>query len=194
MYQVVVDNKSSSTTQQAEALTNQSIIKRGQILYMQDAIDLSKRAVDTDSNYAPALAAYGFNLGINGKFGEGVNFLKKSLEVNPRISQNYYYLGVLYRSVGDLNSAVDYQEKGYDSIDKDNTILDPTTKNKLKGNMAYDLAKTYDTLGKENQVLSLLQEAVRLNPKLVQTLKNDYKNKKQFQSLATNANFRLLVQ
>jgi tetratricopeptide (TPR) repeat protein len=160
---------------------------------MQEAIDLSKTAVDVNPDFSPALAAYGYNLGINGRLDEGIGYLKKATVANPRISQNYYYIGVLYRSVKEYDQAKKYQEEGLSKIDNDNTILGKEYKAKIKGNMSYDLAKTYSLLNENRSVISLLEQAVSLNPALKQTLINDFNYQKLFQSFKTEQKFLALI-
>lgn len=193
LYKQVGTTLSATPDIRAEALTNASILKRSQILYMQEAIDLSKTAVDVNPNFSPALAAHGYNLGINGRLDEGVEYLKKATVANPRISQNYYYIGVLYRSVNKFDDAKKYQEEGLSKIDNDNTILGKEYKAKIKGNMSYDLAKTYSLLNQNDSVVGLIEQAVSLNPVLKQTLKNDFNYLKQFQSFKTDQKFLALL-
>ena len=107
----------------SEALTNASIIRRDQILYMKEAIALSKQAVEADPNFSPALAAHGFNLGINGKFEEGLGYVSLSIKANPRIAINYWYMGMLYRSVKNYKEAYKFYKIAVDAIDSDNTVL-----------------------------------------------------------------------
>jgi len=178
----------------AEALTNASIIKRGQIIYMADAINLSKQAVNISPNFSPALAAHGFNLGINGRFDEGVDYLKRSTTANPRISQNYYFLGILLRSVGNYEEAIPYLEQAYSKIDNDNTILGTQNKSRIKGNTAYDLAKTYSLAGMTDEnIVELLQTAIGLNSALKNSLIQDYESGKHFQNMTSNFEFRNLI-
>lgn len=179
----------------ADAYTNASFIKRSQILYMQDAIDLSEKAVKIAPNYSPALAMHGFNLGINGRFTEGVGYMQKSLIANPRIALNYYYLGLLYRTIKDYASSIKYQEEGFAKIDNDNTILDASLKKRVKGNMAYDLARTY-SLSSTNaeKIVSLLQQSVELNPNLKPAIKNDIDSGTVFTESASNPILQALIQ
>lgn len=194
LYKKVGELNEASADLKAEALTNASILKRNQILYMDEAIALSEQAVKFGPNFSPALAAHGYNLSVNGRFNEGVEFLKKSLTANPRISQNYYFLGVIYRSVNDLPNALIYIEQGLAKIDNDNTIVDSTLKSRIKGNMAYDLAKTYSRSNQNKNNLSLLQQAVQLNPNLLDSLKSDYASGNLFKELEQDPAFQQLIQ
>lgn len=193
-YQAATQAPNVAAYIKAEALTNASIIRRNQMLYMEEAIDLAEQAVEAYPNSSPAHAALGFAYGINGKIVEGVDHMKKAIAANPRISQNYWYLGMLLRSVKEYDDALKYQIEGYARLETDNTLLGNELRAKIKGAMAYDLAKTTYMSGKTDGVMGLLTTALTYDPALKTQLASDVTQYAQFKTLANQAEMKALIQ
>ncbi len=179
--------------EKAEALTNAAIIRRSQMLYMDEAIGLAQQAVDAYPSYSPALATLGFAQGINGKMVEGVENMKKAIAANPRISQNYWYLGMLLRSVKVYDEALKYQKEGFIKLDQDNTLVGNVLRAQVKAAMAYDLAKTTYLSGSTAGVIEYLKTALEFDPTLKTQLKDDIAKYNQFVSIANTAEMQALI-
>lgn len=177
----------------AEALTNASIIRRNQMLYMEEAIDLAQQAVNAYPSSSPALGALGFAYGINGRMDEGLESLKKAIASNPRISQNYWHMGQLLRSVSRYDEALSYQKDGYERVETDNTLLGQELRAKLKAAMAYDLAKTTYLSGQTGGVVELLTTALTFDPTLKTQLQTDVNEYDQFETIANSQGMQNLI-
>lgn len=192
-YKTAAAAPTASAYEKAEALTNASLIRRSQMLYMDEAIDLAQQAVNAYPSYSPALATLGFAQGINGKMVEGVENMKKSIASNPRISQNYWYLGMLLRSVKVYDEALKYQKEGYSKLDQDNTLVGNDLRAKVKAAMAYDLAKTIYLSGSTEGVIEYLRTALQFDPTLKTQLKDDITKYNQFKTIANIAEMQALI-
>lgn len=178
----------------AEALTGASIVRTGQILYMSEATEIAKKAVEANSKYSPALAAYGYVLSINGNPKEGIEYLKKSIAANPRISRNYSQLSQVYRASKIFIEAINYQKEALARVEADNTLLGPDEKKVAKARYIYDLAKTYDKSGLKVDTMPLLTQAIQTNPLIGSTIKTDFSKYGYFKSLVGNPEFNQLIQ
>ncbi|HVT01486.1 MAG TPA: tetratricopeptide repeat protein [Patescibacteria group bacterium] len=183
-----------SDQNKAEALSAAANIRRYQdnFIHMDESISLSKKAVDTDPTFSPALAAYGNNLFLTNKPDEGESYMLKAISANPRISVNYSDLGIDLRGIKRYQDAINYQKQAIEKVPNDNTILMPADRLKMEGYYNYELAKTYSMAGLNVDTVSLLQRAVQLNPALKAQIKNDY-NSGYFGNLSGNNGFQTLI-
>lgn len=175
----------STAATKSEALTNASIIKRGNLLNLQEALDLSQRAMEANSQFSPAFAAHGFNLGLNGEGEQGIGYLKKAIELNPRISNNYWQTGLLYRAIQDYPQSINYIQQAIDHVDNDNTLLGEAQKNNTKAMMTYNLAQTKYWNGEREEVVELVNEALLRDPSLKSRLDEDYNRFGDFTEVLT---------
>ena len=193
LYKKAASVEGISSILKAEALTGASIVRRNQVLHMREAISLAREAVNASPTFSPALSAYGYALAINGNPNQGIIYLKKSIDTNPRISKNYSQLAQVYRANKDFTNSINTQKIAISKVDDDNTILGTEVKKVVKARYIYDLAKTYDKAKIEANIISLLSEAVRVNPAIRQVIKADFEKSLYFESLANDSAFEALV-
>lgn len=177
-----------SNQAKSEALASASLVRRSQLAYMDEAVELSRQAVDASPNFSPALAAHGTNLFFVERYDESVSYLKKSIEANPRISRNYLELGQVYRGLKNYQEAINYIKQSITKVENDNTILSEKAKSTRKGIYAYELAKTYSSSGLRVDIMPFITEAVSLNPSLKTTIKQDFE-KGRFSELSQDQSF-----
>ncbi|OGH12575.1 MAG: hypothetical protein A2776_02480 [Candidatus Levybacteria bacterium RIFCSPHIGHO2_01_FULL_40_10] len=179
----------------AEALAATSTLRGMQdnYKYISDALALSYQAVRASPNFAPALAAHGYNLILVGKTEEGTSYMEKALKANPRISRNYEVYAELLRGMGKFGEAINYHKEALARLENDNTILSTEAKNKARGFYTYELAKTYSMSGLKIESLSMLEEAVRLNPVIKSNIKSDFEDRQIFTDLSSNTDFQSLI-
>lgn len=174
-----------------EALTNLSALKRSQG-YIEEALEFSKRAVEVDRKFGPALANHGFNLAIiAGNFDEGVYYLKESMRANTRSAQPYWWIGQVFRIAKRFDEAIYNQKKGLAMLENDNTLVGPHAIKSARIIMTYDLARTYAMAGKNNEALDSLEEIPRLGGDVKGMLKKDSKHS-FFKSLVKDVRFQAL--
>lgn len=183
-----------SSIDKAEALTNASIIKRGKLLNITEALTLSQQATEADNQYSPAFGAHGYNLGLNGDPEEGIKYLKKAIELNPRISNNYWQLGLVTRAIKQYGEAIAYLEAGIDRVDNDNTLLGNEQRNKAKAFMIYNLAQTKYWNGNKTEVLGLINQSINLDPFMKTKLKEDYEDFNMYGDILTQEQVNQLTQ
>lgn len=193
LYDAASKMSNASPTLKAEALTNASIISRIDLNNFPQALAYSTQAVELGDNFSPALAEHGFNMAMNNQLDEGIEFMKRAIEANPRISQNYWRLGSIYRLKGDFASAAIYQEQALERIDNDNTLLGNGQRNIIKASIEYDLATTYARTGQTDRVYPMLQLAILHNPNLKTQLLRDLDEYNTFESLGDIASIRRLA-
>ena len=193
LYESASKLPNASPTLKSEALTNASIISRIDLNNFPQSLEYSRQAVELDENFSPALAEHGFNTGMNNQLDEGIALMKRAIEANPRISQNYWRLGSLYRLKGDFNSAATYQEQALERIDNDNTLLGNGQRDIIKASIEYDLATTYVRTGQAERVYPMLQLAIQHNPNLKTQLLRDLDEYNTFESLGNTTNIRGLT-
>lgn len=183
-----------SSQLKAEALTGASVVRRGQnnFKYMAESLSLSKEAVDIDPTFVPALATYGFNLCLTNKTSDGIKYLKKAIELNPRMSRNYYQLGIVYRANKDYANSISYNSQAVSRVNQDNTLLGSSQKDAAKGVYLYDLSKTYSLSGSNMDVIPMLTQAVQLNSEVKTYLREDV-TAGNFKTISNNPNFLSLI-
>lgn len=182
-------NVARFSTLKADALTSASNIKFEQG-HVENAIELSKRAVDLDSKNAQALSVHGRNLAvIDGEWQAGVNTIFEAINLNPRISQSYWWIGKILRFAGNFDEAINYQNKGIEKVEDDNTILGLNAMKHIKALMIYDLAITYSSTGKNEEALMALKESLELSDRINTVLTKGIKQG-LFKNLANDPRFR----
>jgi len=179
----------------AEALAAAATIRRTQsnYKYMEEAFGLSKKAVDADPTFAPALASYGYNLFLTGSPVEGEDYMKRAIAANPRISKNYSDLGIILRGVRRFDDSINYQKLALDRVKDDNTIVSSGDRTIREASYTYQLAKTYSMSGASVDVMPLLQHAIQLNPYIKTVLKSDESSLGLFKELSGNSSFQELI-
>jgi len=193
LYEAASKMPNASSSLKAEALTNASIINRMDLNNFPQALAYSTQAVELDDNFSPALAEHGFNMAMNNQLDEGIEFMKRAIEANPRISQNYWKLGSIYRLKGDFTSAAIYQEQALERINIDNTLLGNGQRDVIKASIEYDLATTYVRTGQTDKVYPMLQSAIMHNSNLKTQLLRDLDEYNTFESLGDTTNIRGLT-
>lgn len=186
-------NSSLATNQiKSEALTSVSINERRQGKY-KEALDWSQKAIAADSTFSPALATYGYSLALTGSNNKGIVYLKKAIEINPRISSSYNQLALAYRADGNFSDAINYHKLAISYVTGDNTIMSKTQKDLAKGMYDYELAKTYAVSGLSVNVNQLLFDAIKHNPNAKAILEKDYNETGLFKGLLNTQDFAALV-
>lgn len=188
----------ASTSQQASYhLKSEALVALSRLLRsegdLQNALETSKKAVELDSSFSPALGTHGYNLALVGKREEGIMFLKKAIDANPRISLNYNNLAQVLRAEKNFQEAINYQKTAASKINDDNTILSEDSRKSQKAMYIYDLAKSYDMSGLSVDVIPLLQQSLELHPALVELLRLDYSDRGYFKRYSDNPNFLSLL-
>jgi len=183
LYSSVSELPDANANLKAEGLTNAAIIARVDLQDLKSSIEYSTKAIQFANNFSPALAEHGFNLAMNNQLVDGIDYMLKAIEANPRISQNYWRVGGLYRLNGDYDSALRYQNEALTKIGNDNTILNQSNRNIIKAAIEYDLATTNLRLGNNDKVIPLLTQAVNDNPGLKKQLRIDLEKYLIFESL-----------
>ncbi len=189
-----LDNETKS-----EALTGAASARATQnnYQYISDTLKLSKEAVDADPNFSPALAAYGYTLYLTtpvaGDKSQAVDYLKKAIAANPRISKNYLTLSKFYRVKGDFPNAINYNKQAIEKADEDNTLLSSQARALNKGMYEYELTRTYYQANQYSLVMPTLIGAIKLNSSIKQTLKDDFSNNGQFTDFAAKPEFVSLI-
>lgn len=167
-------NGSASNRVRVEAYTNASALKRSQG-YIEEALELSRKAYKTDSRFGPALSNHGINLAVTGRATEGINLLRQAMELNARSAQPYWWLAIVLRSGKQFDEAISYQKKALEMLEHDNTLVGPQAILNARALMNYDLAKTYDMAGNKEESLKYLIQSINLNQKLAENVKSDIK-------------------
>lgn len=89
----------------------------------EQAITKYERIIEIEPNFAPAYNALGLALKIQGGVNDEVSFyFKKAIELDPNFLPSYDNIGKLYYSLGDMDSAQTYFNKGL-MIDPDNESM-----------------------------------------------------------------------
>lgn len=184
----------------AEALTAAAITRSSQenFKYIKESLMLSKEAAEADPGFSPALAEYGYNLYLTEDkeakgISDGMNYLQKAILANPRITKNYYILGLLYRANKDYSQAIANFKQAIDKLDQDNTVLSIEDKNQLKGLYLYNIARTYTISKTSADTLTILKQAISLNPDLKDQIKKDIVIYGYFQDIKNNQEFINLI-
>ncbi len=188
--QPLIDNQTK-----AEALTAASFVRRSydNFEHMTDALALSKQAVETDPTFSPALGTHGYNLILIKKTQEGKELIQEAIKANPRITRNYYYMGITLRGEGDYEGALQYLNTAISKAEDDNTVFSREDRAALKGTYTYELAKTYTIAGIQTDTYSLLARAVELNPNMKSQIKADYEKIGFFKELSNNQQFLTMI-
>lgn len=194
-FKKAADNANGDKQIQAEALSAASVVRSTQNnhQYMTEALDLSKQAVEANPNFSPALATYGYNLLLVGKDDDAIRFMQKSISANPRISRNYYQLGMLNKVNKQYSQAIQYLQEAIAHADTDNTLFTPENRQYVKGLYQLTLAEVYAVSGIKGDTLSLLKDAVNNRPSLKDQIKRDYQLLGFFKELSGNAEFITIV-
>ena len=161
---------------------------------LEEAISLSKKAVEAGPNFSSALGTHGYNLFLAGRADEGITYLKRAIIANPRITKNYHQLALVYRDKKDFINAINYHKESIVKVGNDNTLLSQSDRTTRKGRYQYELAKTYSISGLEVDTISLLVEAVSLNQTIKGLLKNDFEQNNYFQQLSGSEAFIKLIE
>lgn len=194
IYKKAAANALSPAYLKSDALVNASILSRSTLSGIPDSVELSSSAVALTPNSSTALAEYGFALAMNGDSTQGIEQLKKSIEANPRISKNYWQLGLVYRAVKNYPSSIEMLNLSIDKIDNDNTLLGNEEKNRQKAIILYNLAQTYYWANMNGEALDVLKKSIALNPKIQDQLKSDLKNYEDFKGISADLEFQKLIQ
>lgn len=89
----------------------------------EQAINNYERIIEMEPNFAPAYNALGLAMKIQGASNDDVSFyFKKAMELDPNFLPSYDNLGKLYYSLGDMDAAETYFNKGL-VIDPDNESM-----------------------------------------------------------------------
>lgn len=195
-YKQAADIPGISSVTRAEALTGASLIRATQddYLYVGEAVKLSEEAVNASPNFSPALAAHGYNLYLTEPTtAKGFEFLKKAIDANPKISRNYFLLGTFYRADHDYSTAIQYLQEAVLRADSDNTVFSGQDRRVAKGRYTYELAKTYSKSGLSYDVLSLIKEALTLDPNIKTKVRDDVLRGDHFKDLQSNPEFIALT-
>ena len=99
-----------------------------------------------------------------------------SITKNPRIAFNYMSTGVTLRKIAQYKPAIDYQKKGIELIDNDNTLVGQDRKATLKGKMYFELAHTYSLANDISNAKVNLEAAFKASPVLRQKLSQHIAN------------------
>lgn len=185
--------ESANADQKAEALTNASIITRGNLSQIGDALKLSEEATKESPSYSPALGNHGYNLALSGDSTQAIAYMQKAIAANPRISQNYWYLGLIYRATKNYPASISMQEQGLAKFENDNTVLG-SNRQKTKGLMLYNLAQTYSKNNNLDKVVPTLQLALDQNADLKEKLKKDTQSYGDFKEVSERTDFKKLIQ
>lgn len=187
------ENKDSDAYTKAEGYTNAAMVRRSDLTKIGDALSLNKKAVEANPNYAPGLAEYGMSLFFNGRRVEAIDYMDKAIKINPRITQNYYYLAGMLRSAKKYQFAIDLLKKGLNGVDNDNTLLSNTEKRSQKEKFTYEIAKTYSFSGGNPETIEYLKEVVRMDNSYKVRIKNDYSKYNYFKELSNTPDFLALI-
>lgn len=147
----------------------------------QKSITLAEKAYSYAPNSARAMAASGWKLALTGRTDESIELLNKAIRLDPLDNQitphNLIWIGVCHFSMGNLEEAITYLEKGLS--------LNP----KLN-NMSCFLAASRALLGHEIKAKEALAEYLKTYPKwFTPTIQSTYyswpfKDSKVFDRLA----------
>lgn len=87
------------------------------------AVKYYERIIEMEPNFAPAYNALGLALKIQGALNDDVIFyFKKAIELDPSFLPSYDNLGKMYYSIGDMDAAESYFNKGL-AIEPDNESM-----------------------------------------------------------------------
>lgn len=188
------EDKNLDYATKAEALTGAAIVRLSQksFEYSLESLALAKEAAQTDPSFSPGLAAYGYDLFLTGKPDEGVTYLNKAIDANPKISKNFYLLGLIYAISQDYVNAIKYTKFAIIIIKDDNTIFSESDKNSARATYTYQLAKIYSSSDVNTDIVPLIKEAVSLKPSIKTNLKQDVQNG-LFKNLTSNQQFQAII-
>lgn len=184
--------KNVSLQAKSEALTSASLIKQSQIIYMKEAIELAHQAVIANPHFSQALGTYGYLLSINGNPHDGIYYLGLATKENPRISKNYWQIGVVLRAIKRYTDAIKYLNTAIVKIPNDNTLIGLEA-NRAMGLIYYDLARTYYINDKTSPyVMQSLKYAISTDLTIKDILNKNENQYKIFKDLEANPEFILL--
>lgn len=69
------------------------------------AIEEFKRAIRLDPNFGYAYMNYGISLYYKNQYGNSIEMLNRSISLNPRFPESYFFLGRIYQRQGDKASS-----------------------------------------------------------------------------------------
>lgn len=187
-------NETNSNRIKVEAFTNASAYKRS-TGYIDEALDFSRRAVEIDNRFGPALANHGYNLVLfKGDFDEGIKYLYASMQANTRSAQPYWWIGLVYRLGKHYDDSIDYLNRAIKLVNNDNTLVGSEAQSIAKMLMTYDLATTYSLAGRRDEAIASLNAAVKLRGKaeIKAMLQKDNKNG-YFKSLTSDSRFQSIL-
>ena len=178
----------------AEALTNASVLTRSNMFRFEESIAFAEQSYQADSTFSPGVGNYGFLLGVyNQEPARGEELLKKAIDLNPRITQNYWHLAALYRMQDNFIEAVRYTRLALDGLENDNTLLGAEERNKRRAAYSYDLATVYSLAGENESIMEPLTLALSIDPALKSVAQSDYEDDVFFQGLSNNPEFLNLI-
>lgn len=166
-------NNSISIFRRAEAFTAASLVEFGRG-NTTEAMKYSQMAVEMDPTYSPGLGLNGYFLAFNqNSYNLGVTQLAKSLELNPRISLNYFLFGLIMRQYSFLDQAIALQKQGLSKISEDNTLVGQDAIITSRSRMNYELAQTYSLKSDVANTVLYLNLALNENQMYKAKIKND---------------------
>ena len=161
LYLEAGNNTKATYSIRADAFSAAALVESQMGRYPQ-ALDHAKQARKLNSRSSLASGLYGFSASLLGNYQEGLPALNESIQLNPRISMNFMFLGVVLRQLGYYDKAANFQLDGIAKIDNDNTIIGVLAKNKMKAKMYYELAQTYSLIPNEDKAIENLRNAINL--------------------------------
>lgn len=192
LLQKVIGSDTAGALQKAEAGTAASYIEFGRG-NSEKALTYSSEALKSDPEYAQALAMYGYLQAFKKEtYAVGVENIKKAIAQNPRISQNYFLMGIVMRSYSFYPQAVAFQKKALEVINDDNTLVGRSALNAQKSRMDYELGITYSLMKDVDNAVNYLHVAINENPEYKKKLEKDI-NSGVFNNIKSNGKFLELI-
>jgi len=140
------------------------------------------------------LQVYGFTLTLTGKLNSGIKYLDLAIKANPRMSKNYYYMGIALRrgGAGYYPDSIKFLKYSLSAIKNDNTLVTNDEKVRQAGSVNYEIAWTMTLAGGDPAEIQYIQTAISESPSYKNVIKEEYL-KGYFKELATNTDFLKLI-
>lgn len=168
-YELVNLNKQTPLLLRSEAAVAITSILQVQGRY-KDALYVSKQAAERTPDFSPALAAYGSSLLLNNDTDEGIKYLKKAIEANPRITRNYLILGNTYFDFKNYEIAKEYFSNAISASRTDNTLLGIDEKKQAEAQAYVGKAISEYLAGNLAQAQVSLNRAKEIYPNIIEDL------------------------
>jgi len=165
---------------------------KSQLGQFQQSKEYAKEALKLDSKASLASGLYGFNSCLLGEYSDGLPALNEALKLNPRISLNYMFMGVVLRHIKNFPLAIKFQTDGISRISEDNTLVGEQEMKSMTAKMYYELAQTYSLIPDEEKAIENIYKTMSFVDYRIQ-LRKDLQNGNYFAKIRNSRNLNKFI-